>query len=964
MDALIALPKPRSAFAVSSLLLPLLLWVSLLAFAPIPTYLSPQLWFDEAAFSNSVFARFAVAIPVALAALTSLWARRFQWNAALIGASCLVLLSAFSVLHDGTLMALVAASWWLPFFAALWLSSDDRALILQFCLVAFGAQVVATLGAYFLSYQPFITPRFGARAGGMMGSPNQIYPWSLIWGALFWAAAFRAPSVAVKRWLWAGALGSVAVLLLTFSRAGWIGLALVLPFVWPRSPNVKSRINWLSYAVSALLLLGAATIRTRGEILSIENDGSTRGRARLYQTSWRLFQEKPLLGYGVGQIARRDDLGIDFVEPKNIYAQFALEHGVLGLMLFGLFVAGIWTRARRIIADTQADSSAVWASRALVVALPMLLIAGCFDSPIFGHFERIVPTIAFLLLAGLVTAESTLETQKRSETLTRAPQEKSTHSPQEIEAALLQLEAEMASLGVAYFVIGSCARLAYLQELRAVSDIDILIFGARNRRRALPVLELVSGRSGVLVDDSLSRFFEFKNGAYFLVYGRLCVPVEARVFERREVMWHSAILPTFAPQTLLHFFNCLVATPLRAKDKPNVFHFARFVKTRREWSHDLYLPFHFFVARWRFFPLRRLQLGWRRLLFRRLSPPMRIWILKSYQTVPSRLIRGAFNALVPWVFVRLQAHDVKRARPQAKRRGGFTLVEILVVLGIIALLSALIFPVFSQARERGRRTVCTSILTDFGRAFHLYAQDYDGLLPNPGGRGMQKKGDVAAVEPEENAAAWYSPGQVIDTKITDRGALVSYMGKLQSGNNKWACPNAMDAASPYGNPTRAIGQSYTMNDYLRAGHPGAAVIREQDAPAAFNPSYHTGVSLSQVGAGDGHSGADVILLYEAVQRNSGSVNRNGSPYWGRDWLSRYGMGDLPQGAPEEYHQGLSNFLFCDGHVKALRPVATWTSKTQKEVAQFNPAYSKARGGRSGTAITDAWNPRLSDVKYP
>jgi prepilin-type N-terminal cleavage/methylation domain-containing protein len=63
------------------------------------------------------------------------------------------------------------------------------------------------------------------------------------------------------------------------------------------------------------------------------------------------------------------------------------------------------------------------------------------------------------------------------------------------------------------------------------------------------------------------------------------------------------------------------------------------------------------------------------------------------------------------------------------RRCGFTLIELLVVIAIIAILAAILFPVFAKAREKARQASCLSNTRQFGVAILSYAQDYDETLP-------------------------------------------------------------------------------------------------------------------------------------------------------------------------------------------------------------------------------------------
>jgi len=65
-----------------------------------------------------------------------------------------------------------------------------------------------------------------------------------------------------------------------------------------------------------------------------------------------------------------------------------------------------------------------------------------------------------------------------------------------------------------------------------------------------------------------------------------------------------------------------------------------------------------------------------------------------------------------------------------RRKNAFTLIELLVVIAIIAILAAILFPVFAQARDKARQASCTSNVKQIGLAMTMYVQDYDETIPS------------------------------------------------------------------------------------------------------------------------------------------------------------------------------------------------------------------------------------------
>jgi prepilin-type N-terminal cleavage/methylation domain-containing protein/prepilin-type processing-associated H-X9-DG protein len=130
-------------------------------------------------------------------------------------------------------------------------------------------------------------------------------------------------------------------------------------------------------------------------------------------------------------------------------------------------------------------------------------------------------------------------------------------------------------------------------------------------------------------------------------------------------------------------------------------------------------------------------------------------------------------------------------------RRGFTLIEILVVIAIIAILAAILFPVFSRARAKARQATCASNLKQLATAMEMYVSDYDETLPGaPNGNG----GDGVY-----GGWVWYAD---FGTPVAGyfevvRGALYPYTRNAQI----YICPEDSSRS----------GCSYEMNGYLRWG---------------------------------------------------------------------------------------------------------------------------------------------------
>ena len=266
-----------------------------------------------------------------------------------------------------------------------------------------------------------------------------------------------------------------------------------------------------------------------------------------------------------------------------------------------------------------------------------------------------------------------------------------------------------------------------------------------------------------------------------------------------------------------------------------------------------------------------------------------------------------------------------------RQRGAFTLIELLVVIAIIAILAAILFPVFAQAREKARQTSCLSNIKQVGLALMMYVQDYDESYP---------------------------VCNIYDFGLGDFGVTSGWSGRIipyvKSTRLLWCPADSFGSYNPVGD-WDGPAQSYASNSLM--GGPGLPGNTPAGVISAYNKDWNSqgwfkgaAVTLAAVSRP-----ADTIALAEKSSREvlaSSWGNPVVAAIFGPDkfmWDSDTNGSDayytanslIPNGlrpATAKYdsaknmtgkgggcatlHNGLTNFVFADGHSKALRPEQT------------------------------------------
>jgi prepilin-type N-terminal cleavage/methylation domain-containing protein/prepilin-type processing-associated H-X9-DG protein len=208
-----------------------------------------------------------------------------------------------------------------------------------------------------------------------------------------------------------------------------------------------------------------------------------------------------------------------------------------------------------------------------------------------------------------------------------------------------------------------------------------------------------------------------------------------------------------------------------------------------------------------------------------------------------------------------------------RRTRAFTLIELLVVIAIIAILAAILFPVFAKAREKGRQASCQSNLKQIGLAFAQYMQDYDGYWPTGCPDGQPGN------QPDALNSCW-------DGWIAN--AIVTYIKNYQI----FTCPSAVQGNSNWTNPNNGNRfVSYCYN-YQLLGNNNWAI---QDAALSNLP---TGIST-------------IVVMWDSQNSWADCGIPSGCDIQGRD-IAQFLAGNFTYTCP---HTNKNNWLFADGHVK-------------------------------------------------
>jgi len=253
------------------------------------------------------------------------------------------------------------------------------------------------------------------------------------------------------------------------------------------------------------------------------------------------------------------------------------------------------------------------------------------------------------------------------------------------------------------------------------------------------------------------------------------------------------------------------------------------------------------------------------------------------------------------------------------KRRGFTLIELLVVIAIIAILAAILFPVFAKARDAARRSTCLSNTKQIGTGILMYAQDYDERLVPPSVGTCQAVdsfgwGDL--IQPYvKNTGLLQCPSNSVKVKVVNTG------GASRIVRDRGGTANAADDCTNSGTATGSFNYSYGVNAF---------------GPPSGQPTNTAGpFDVNMMSLASIEAPASVIGVGEGRGASPWSIAGGNGPW---DYPSVEGQCDARRhagtsGAAATPDQG-TTCTFMDGHSKYVRlgqtvnvPGNLWTCRS-------------------------------------